>query len=511
MMRHWIGLLCAGLILSLLVSAQDRQETLQLSVALRSLINRSKIDGEKREKLTRLMQEAAAQSANSPSNGVFLLLTGFAFAQDVKLTPEVQFAAAIRILLKEYVLEPGQPLQLEIIQLARVEEWPKDAVDAELFLQPVQPKDAPLRPLKTLSAINQVTLPTLVNIEMPTDIVGPHRLIVKLPPKSVADNEKLVQNPTVKKVGIQVGKDLKGRFTDLEKRIEIARNKLFQVKPVLKPTSGKMVALDTAEYSFDLYQQAKRNQINPLLPDLEKELAAASELVSAVEKGVDPYRNKKGDHRRAYRSSFDQKVQPYRVLVPKTYSAAKPTPLVVALHGMGGDENTMLDFYEKAYPQEAEKRGYLLVAPKGRGPASMYFNEAEQDVMDVLAQVKAQFNVDPKRIYLTGHSMGAYGTWSIAMHHPDGWAALAPISGGGNVKDAEKIAHLPQYVVHGDADPTVLVRNSQLMVEELKRLKADVTYVEVKGGGHNDVVVPQVPAIFDWFSKQVKPAFALKK
>ena len=89
---------------------------------------------------------------------------------------------------------------------------------------------------------------------------------------------------------------------------------------------------------------------------------------------------------------------------------------------------------------------------------------AEQDVLDAMADVQRTYRVDAARIYLMGHSMGAYGTWSIAMNHPDIFAALGPISGGGSPAGMAKIHNIPQYVVHGDDDRTVNVTQSRNMV-----------------------------------------------
>jgi predicted peptidase len=135
----------------------------------------------------------------------------------------------------------------------------------------------------------------------------------------------------------------------------------------------------------------------------------------------------------------------------------------------------------------------------------MYLGTAEQDVLDVMADVRRAYKIDPKRIYLTGHSMGAYGTWSIAIDHPDLFAALAPISGGGNPEAVVKTAKIPQYVTHGDHDPTVPVERSREMVEALKKAGAEVKYNEVPGGNHTSVAVPAFGPIFDWFDSHQKP------
>jgi predicted peptidase len=120
--------------------------------------------------------------------------------------------------------------------------------------------------------------------------------------------------------------------------------------------------------------------------------------------------------------------------------------------------------------------------------------------MDVIAEMTRAYNIDADRIYLTGHSMGGYGTWSVAMSHPEVFAALAPISGGSNTPAGmSKIAHIPQLVVHGDTDPTVPVERSRTMVAAGKKIGAEIKYIEVPGGDHGSVVAPNFPAVFEWF------------
>ena len=103
-----------------------------------------------------------------------------------------------------------------------------------------------------------------------------------------------------------------------------------------------------------------------------------------------------------------------------------------------------------------------------------------------------------------GHSMGGYGTWSIAIGHPEMFAALGPISGGGDVNGMVKIKNIPQYVTHGDTDPTVNVSMSRAMVEAGKKAGAPITYVEVPGGTHISVAQPAFAPMMEFFAKQVK-------
>ena len=124
--------------------------------------------------------------------------------------------------------------------------------------------------------------------------------------------------------------------------------------------------------------------------------------------------------------------------------------------------------------------------------------------MEVLKRARTDYKIDDSRIYLMGHSMGAIGTWAIAAKSPSIWAALAPFSGLGNPASIEKFRHIPQIVVHGDADPTVNVAGSRNMVEAMKKLGVDHVYVEVPGGNHVDVVVPNLSKVFDFFDAKRK-------
>src|SRR6185436_3105755 len=193
-------------------------------------------------------------------------------------------------------------------------------------------------------------------------------------------------------------------------------------------------ALPPADYVASLVDLVNNGTLPLDRVDWRGEFAAAHALLDQVSKGVNPLRAQRGDVRWAYASAADSTVQPYRLFVPANYDAKKKWPLIVALHGMGGDENSFFNGYSKGViKEEAEKRGYLIVCPKGRGSAAMYRGAAERDVLDVIKEARRDFNIDPDRIYLMGHSMGGYGTWSVAMNNPELFAALAPISGGGSV------------------------------------------------------------------------------
>ena len=100
--------------------------------------------------------------------------------------------------------------------------------------------------------------------------------------------------------------------------------------------------------------------------------------------------------------------------------------------------------------------------------------------------------------------MGAIGTWKLAPKYPDIWAALGAFSGNGVTSTVEKMRRIPQFVVHGDADPTVNVSGSRTMVAALKALNVDVKYVEVPSGNHINVVEPNLAAMYDFFDAHTR-------
>jgi poly(3-hydroxybutyrate) depolymerase len=291
--------------------------------------------------------------------------------------------------------------------------------------------------------------------------------------------------------------------------VKSAKTRLEAVRRKLKGKDALLAEMPDLEYRVALFELGTAGDVDPTRTDFAQELKDVGVSLDALNAGRSALAARRGDFRRAYRSAVDGTLQPYRVYVPTSYDASKEYPLVIALHGMGGNESSYFDGYQRgSFKVEAEKRGYLVACPKGRLPASMYMGSAEKDVLDVVAEMRKAYRVDPSRIYLTGHSMGGFGTWSVAMDHPEIWAALAPISGGGNPAGMVKIARIPQIVVHGDNDKTVPVERSRVMVEAGKKAGTEIKYLEVPGGSHISVAAPAFKDIFDWFDGHKRAAAA---
>jgi predicted esterase/ribosomal protein L29 len=274
-------------------------------------------------------------------------------------------------------------------------------------------------------------------------------------------------------------------------------------------------------YPGDYIKNVNRGRVELADFNVGAEIGRAETILTESKGNKDPFKGRTGDFERHYVLDGANEIMPYRVYVPKGYAASKATPLVIALHGLGANEDSFFDSYSQLPPQLSEKHGFLLAAPLGFRRDGFYGSNlmgagdaasrrrgefSEKDVLEVLQRMKAAYNVDESRIYLIGHSMGAIGTWALGAKYPQTWAALVSFSGTGSPSLADSMKGIPQFVVHGDADNTVNVSGSRNMVAALKKLNANVTYVEVPGGSHTDVVVPNLEQAFDFLAAQKKGA-----
>lgn len=199
---------------------------------------------------------------------------------------------------------------------------------------------------------------------------------------------------------------------------------------------------------------------------------------------------------------------PYALFVPSTYDPKKPAPLIVDLHGSG-----VLPLQQMLFDGTtdlAEQYGYIVVAPMGynttafwgaprgtgtpietadvnpkTGKKYLLSELSEIDTMAVLAKIRATYTVDPNRIYLTGHSMGGFGTYYLGAQHPEIWAALAPISGGGlNDSTSDRLKNIPMLVMQGSDDPVVRRSGSRNSVLKMQQLGMQHIYLEFPGKEH---------------------------
>lgn len=219
--------------------------------------------------------------------------------------------------------------------------------------------------------------------------------------------------------------------------------------------------------------------------------------------------------RLAYRDDVDGSPQYCRAYLPAGYDPAKKWPLVLQIHGYNPTNPVYVrwwaasDRHVKIGPEFTNHQGVIYMEPHGRGNTD-YLGMGDSDVLHAIAEAKRLFNVDDDRVYLTGDSMGGWGTWNVSTRHPDLFAAIAPVFGGSdyhaemseedlaklrsldrffNEKDsswamADGLLNTPIFVHHGDADQSVNVDYSRWGVRLLQRWGYDVRYHEYPGRVH---------------------------
>ncbi len=199
-------------------------------------------------------------------------------------------------------------------------------------------------------------------------------------------------------------------------------------------------------------------------------------------------------------------LEPYKYLarVPEGQPpAGGKWPVILFLHG-SGERGTDLPKVSSHGPLKVAKAGkidlpFILVAPQC--PARIWWNPWQ--LLDLLDEVAAKYPVDPDRIYLTGLSMGGFGSWSLACLAPERFAAVAPICGGGDPADAARLKELPVWVVHGGQDPTVPPELSADMVEALRALPGRVRFTVYPEAGHDSwSAFYASPEFYRWLLRQ---------
>jgi poly(3-hydroxybutyrate) depolymerase len=247
---------------------------------------------------------------------------------------------------------------------------------------------------------------------------------------------------------------------------------------------------------------------------------------------------------RMYHFEDTNEELPYSLYVSTKVTNDRKAPLVVTLHGLGATQTIMMT---KAAVDLAEEGGYILASPlgyntggwygspvlrgggRGRGngrgaapdapappppppPPANLGELSEKDVMNVIGMVRKEFNVDDRRIYLMGHSMGGAGTLFLGSKYASMWAAIgaeAPADFAMNntrqdILQKMKDVNLPVMIVQGDMDEAVPVTNTRMWVDTMKEMNLNYEYVEQPGITHGPVIQTGLKPIYEFFAKHTK-------
>ena len=177
---------------------------------------------------------------------------------------------------------------------------------------------------------------------------------------------------------------------------------------------------------------------------------------------------------------------------------AKRWPLVLFLHGAGerGDDLSKVRIHG---PPKRAAAGqafpFILLSPQC--PNGTWWSVPE--LADLLDRVQAEYRVDPDRVTCTGLSMGGFGTWALACEFPGRFAAIAPVCGGGDPRDVQRLLGIPAWVFHGGKDGVVPLALSEDMVAALRALGAKPGLTVYPEAGHDSwTATYDNPAFYDW-------------
>ncbi|WP_432666657.1 prolyl oligopeptidase family serine peptidase [Wukongibacter baidiensis] len=194
----------------------------------------------------------------------------------------------------------------------------------------------------------------------------------------------------------------------------------------------------------------------------------------------------------------------YLLYLPEDYSDNKKWPLILFLHGMG-ERGENLELVKKlGLPKLLETNKefpFIVISPQC--PDESYWTKHVDDLYELVEAIKKEYAVDDSRVYLTGLSMGGFGTWSLGAKYPNEFAAIAPICGGlENTEEAKKLKNTPVWVFHGAKDPIVPLESSQVLVDRLREYGGDVQFTIYPDLTHDSwTVTYDNPELYKWFLK----------
>lgn len=258
-----------------------------------------------------------------------------------------------------------------------------------------------------------------------------------------------------------------------------------------------------------------------------KEMQDSEELLAALEAGEDPLTRAKGDHERHYWFEDGGEIMPYRVYVPSSWDGQSQLPMVFVLHGNTRDHDFYFDRDDGTLWKMAEKHGYLVATTMGYRPSAGYnaaaqrkSNEAprfpvsakqqretelsEKDAMNAFRLIVDEYNPDPSRIYLFGHSSGATGGWYFGEKYHDIWAGVAVSAFTTRPEDVafDVFKKTSLMMIVGTEDGARRVEMVKEMVQAIRDHGLKTEFLLEEGADHDTIVGRALPHVFAFFDRQ---------
>lgn len=203
----------------------------------------------------------------------------------------------------------------------------------------------------------------------------------------------------------------------------------------------------------------------------------------------------------------------YQLYGNPKWEGKKRYPVLIWLHGSGqsgSDNEAQMGGATKVFTSEEnqKERACFMIAPQCPDSAIGWNKDVANNLMALIADLTDRLPIDTDRIYLTGSSMGGFGTFNLAAKYPNVFAAAVPLCGGGDPKNAAALKPVPMWVFHGDKDDMVPVERSRVIVKAIQDIGGEmIKYSELAGEGHGITgVVYAKPELHTWMFEQKREA-----
>ncbi len=193
----------------------------------------------------------------------------------------------------------------------------------------------------------------------------------------------------------------------------------------------------------------------------------------------------------------------YLLYLPADYGkdAKKKWPMIMFLHG-AGERGNNIKLVAKHGPPKLIVQGrnfdFIIVSPQC--PDDIWWPEKNEVLINLLDEIEKKYRVDTDRVYLTGLSMGGFGTWSLSCRYPQRFAAIAPICGGGEWYAANRLKKIPVWAFHGAKDNIVPLEKSKEMVAAVRKAGGEAKLTVYPDADHDSwTQTYNNPELYEWF------------
>jgi len=192
----------------------------------------------------------------------------------------------------------------------------------------------------------------------------------------------------------------------------------------------------------------------------------------------------------------------YLLYTPKVASPDKKYPLLLFLHGAGErgtDVQQVRDHGPPSFVEQHEDFPFITVSPQCRPDCWWTMGGYMAALEHLIRHLRETLPVDPTRMYLTGLSLGGYGTFALVARNPRLFAAAVPICGGGDPTWAEKLTSTPLWAFHGERDEVVPLVRSTEMVEAITAAGGQIQLTTYPDAEHDSWTrTYESPALYQW-------------